>query len=86
MKKHSLAMVFLLILTLCLTSAVSASDDAVVGDAEVFESQGEMEMDFAQSDEIIEDRWNCHRRIQWQFTTAKSNQDQLTQIMNWGMK
>ena len=56
MKKHSLAMVFLLILTLCLTSAVSASDDAVVGDAEVFESQGEMEMDFAQSDEIIEDR------------------------------
>ena len=55
MKKHSLAMVFLLILTLCLISAVSASDEIVVGDADVLESQGETEMDLTQTTEIIED-------------------------------
>lgn len=46
MKKHSLSMVFLLILLLSLVSAVSASDSQVIGDAgDVFESQGEIEMD-----------------------------------------
>ena len=56
MKNHSLFMVFLLILALSLTTAVSAGDNQTVSDAEVvLESQGEIEMDVQTNCEMPED-------------------------------